>query len=1249
MLGLFTLLWTHSSRASAAQQEQETYEELDLGDSSDTSSQHELSLTRAQADAASAGDSHAIPSDAAAQLGQNADSDANTESDEEELVTPLLATIASSGDEYGIMTIADYESNPIKDKATLTEAVESAADNATGQTWHLDLASDTTFFLGTSSAGWTIEANIVLDSTLTLYNGYSSATDIFNGSLSSAEGVNFVLNWSGENRTQNLTFNGDLSGFNGDIISELGTLNMVLGSGAKSSAGAIKQVGNGVLNLTVNGQTMSNTEINVHDLTLSADTTFNGKVTVANTVSGEGNILLGDGAHLTLNINGSVIYASKIKLAEGAGSAWVDLTGTNTTTSDVTFGEGVNVRFDKAADSAVAANVWFQGCSLNVLGDVDITGGTYVKVTGAGNITIDGQLSGEGSLVEWSDGGKITLKGGGSIGELNFTYGNGAGSVELGGDLVVGSITGTTAHKIVKTTDAPEHVHLLWGYEGDVDLHSLEDVKSKYTTTKDDGSITDVVSGTDADIGTDIGYGIATSGTMTLNTAGTLDRDFKFQGLDGTGTMTVTGGAQTFGKYLTLEDATVELGESGTLSITGGLILQGSNRLKLTTAASGTDTPYLTLGDAGTFSLMGDEDGRLEVEIDASLLPGEGSLKFANRWDESWNSLVSFTLTGDTADQYGKLSISTDGTITWGGVVTYTWSGSGALTWDEAIEDQGSWDKQGTMTEADHVVFEASGEANITVDTSGVHIGTMTVKGTNQQNFSGGDLQTTYNLVVESGASASFSNNVTVKKALKMGGGTATFEAGTASFGSVTGTGNLTFGNGATVSGAMEGTDDTGLNVTLGGNLTVGSLSGTLKFSAQEPLADSPHWVQSEVGESLDVTKVTFGAGTGLEKTGDGKLTVTAGSETTWEGSLKVSEGEVSLGNSAKLTIDGDVEVGDGALLNIDGSGKDLTVKGDFTFKAGDSLNASSNSNTTGLNLNNGAFLTVEGDFNGSGKLGVYGTLTLKKGGTLAGVLRSGWGSEIMLGADLIVDGMENGGGAEERGYRKFTRLADVSDTVYILENVDESKPMDAAEFVTAFDTNATYTSVGYGKTGTGKLTINGSGNVTFGNENGFKFDEGIVQFDGGDYGMELTIKGAVTGAGTIYVATTYSATGLVLEKGGSMTGVVALSQWGGHVTLGDDLEIGGLSDDATMQGNNGKFAASDGRTRGIGVQENESHKLVLNVADRESYIIDKVTVDAGVTIEKKGAGTQQFDQVTIKGAVEACWTLLRPGRTQAQ
>ena len=733
MLGLFTLLWTHSSRASAAQQEQETYEELDLGDSSDTPSQHELSLTRAQADAASAGDSHAIPSDAAAQLGQNADSDANTESDEEELVTPLLATIASSGDEYGIMTIADYESNPIKDKATLTEAVESAADNATGQTWHLDLASDTTFFLGTSSAGWTIEANIVLDSTLTLYNGYSSATDIFNGSLSSAEGVNFVLNWSGENRTQNLTFNGDLSGFNGDIISELGTLNMVLGSGAKSSAGAIKQVGNGVLNLTVNGQTMSNTEINVHDLTLSADTTFNGKVTVANTVSGEGNILLGDGAHLTLNINGSVIYASKIKLAEGAGSAWVDLTGTNTTTSDVTFGKGVNVRFDKAADSAVAANVWFQGCSLNVLGDVDITGGTYVKVTGAGNITIDGQLSGEGSLVEWSDGGKITLKGGGSIGELNFTYGNGAGSVELGGDLVVGSITGTTAHKIVKTTDVPEHVHLLWGYEGDVDLHSLEDVKSKYTTTKDDGSITDVVSGTDADIGTDIGYGIATSGTMTLNTAGTLDRDFKFQGLDGTGTMTVTGGAQTFGKYLTLEDATVELGESGTLSITGGLILQGSNTLKLTTAASGTDTPYLTLTGSG-FSITGaTDDDLLEVKINAALLSADGTLQFANKWNTDWNSKVSFMLEGEGADQYTTWKIDDNGLLSWTKAGTYTWNGSTDLSWTNSINQTDSWDVEGsvTLSETDLVVFNAAAAVTITVDEQGVHLGTLTVQGVN--------------------------------------------------------------------------------------------------------------------------------------------------------------------------------------------------------------------------------------------------------------------------------------------------------------------------------------------------------------------------------------------------------------------------------------------------------------------------------------------------------------------------------------
>ena len=181
---------------------------------------------------------------------------------------------------------------------------------------------------------------------------------------------------------------------------------------------------------------------------------------------------------------------------------------------------------------------------------------------------------------------------------------------------------------------------------------------------------------------------------------------------------------------------------------------------------------------------------------------------------------------------------------------------------------------------------------------------------------------------------------------------------------------------------------------------------------------------------------------------------------------------------------------------------------------------------------------------------------------------------------------------------------------------------------------------VGLQKTGEGILNFQDTGGTL-----NYDLDiaEGAVQFNGNNY----TLKGKLTGQGNFSVATAAlgsapTAKTLIMEKGGSISGDMALSGWGARLQLNADLEVGGITKLENMELNvNADNNNTNNRFRTVLSQEEGTVNLTVNVAS-ETKEVDGLVIEQGVTLVKKGAGTQKF--TTSEGTNEA-----GNGKTQLQ
>ncbi len=389
-------------------------------------------------------------------------------------------------------------------------------------------------------------------------------------------------------------------------------------------------------------------------------------------------------------------------------------------------------------------------------------------------------------------------------------------------------------------------------------------------------------------------------------------------------------------------------------------------------------------------------------------------------------------------------------------------------------------------------------------------------------------------------------------------------------------------------------------------NMTVDATGATYTFTAD---GDNTLTVRTK----LDLkSAATFQVGTNVqgEMTGSGALTVDTKTFTlanrmhSWTGVLTVQNGgSFSLAgtvSAGKLTVGAN-----GGRIDLSEAGAVLTVTGDIAGEG------------------NQLTLAGGGKLDWTGGTGTLGSVSVENG-------------EFAIGGTLTMDGnITLGQNGKLSGSGTINKS---SEGAYVQFQVSQGAP-NVQKTVDAWVTEklggvTLGEGVGLQKTGEGILNFQDTGGTL-----NYDLDiaEGAVQFNGNNY----TLKGKLTGQGNFNVATADKRYMLTMEKGGSISGDMALSGWGARLSLGDDFEVGGVAQlDPEHGGNEGSTKLQIGLDRYRTITGDGS--LTVNVTGEATKEVDGLVIEQGVTLVKKGTGTQKF--TTSEGTNEA-----GNGKTQLQ
>ena len=612
------------------------------------------------------------------------------------------------------------------------------------------------------------------------------------------------------------------------------------------------------------------------------------------------------GAAATNNI--ASLAVSSIAFSSGAGSftnsgnAFTISNGiVNNSASQQVFSNAIALGAAQTFDSAAGA--------MTFAGNVD-NGGFRLTVGGASNTVVSGGISGLGDLTK-SGAGTATLSGANTF----------SGSVAVNGGVLAltngsaladtAAVTLANSAGVVLEVDQNETIGSLAGggaTGGGVTL----DVNTLTLSQSGNTTYTGEVTGT----GTLVKTG---AGTLTLNRTTAIGSSFDLRISQGTvdlnrGSGTAIAGILGSGNSVVLDGGTLSVsassGANGALTL-GSLDVYGDSTLllnRLGTAASHTTTltaplnfsnngvlnfAYSSLVTGGTTTLAGASntlfsDGSINitnytVQINSAITQSGGAYDFTKAGAGTLILAGANTYTGDTVVSGGVLSLSGSGRIADGSLVVVS---SGATMNFTNISD--------TVKGVSGAGTVSLGSATLTTSNAATDTFSGTIAGTGAYTKVGAGTQ------VLSGAANSYSGTTTV------GGGTLQVSTLANS------NSNSSIGSGSSVVLTNGGVlDYTGSTVAINRGVALSSGNGGIGVS------------NAATGLTLSGA-ITGSSGSGLTKTGIGRLSLSGSSS--YNGATAVSAGELnlsggSIANSAVTVASGASLSGYGSVGTIGGAG----------------------------------------------------------------------------------------------------------------------------------------------------------------------------------------------------------------------------------------------------------------------------------------------------------------------------------------
>lgn len=543
----------------------------------------------------------------------------------------------------------------------------------------------------------------------------------------------------------------------------------------------------------------------------------------------------------------------------------------------------------------------------NIIGHgLILSNSTVADITGAGNLTISGNISvsnATANLIKDGTGsGKLILSGNNTYNRLfinngvvqatsNGALGNNGTTVATGAALeIANSITAANALSISGSGDTGNGV--IRNISGSNTLSGAVTLSSATTLGADAGNLTlsGTISGTATNLST-IGAGnITLSNTLNLTTGSLV--------IGSTGNVTLSGSASNVLNGATINSGTVTLAKTGGATALSGTITvgdgTGTDTLRLGGSSQIASTANVSLASSGVFDLNGNTNtvAKIDGAVGSSVTLGAGSLGVSGASESSFAGTITGTAASSISKSgTGRLSLSGNntgfsGTVNLsGGIINASGTASNILgTGNVNVSGSGNLELQGGAIVANTMTLNSTGTGSQdgaiqNISGNNTVSGNLTLAGASRIQSDSGTLALTGNISLGANTlNVGGAGNTTVSKVIAGTGGLTKDGVGDLRLSaSNTFTGNTTINAGSLTLGAN--------NVLANNNIvSLGSL-GTLNVNG----------FTDTIGSISGSGNLDFGSG------GTGALTLSSGASVF--GGQYLGTGELIIGAGASLTL----------------------------------------------------------------------------------------------------------------------------------------------------------------------------------------------------------------------------------------------------------------------------------------------------------------------------------------------------------